>query len=144
MIQIARTTDLAACLELRRVVFVLEQGVAPAEDVDGLDEGAEHFLAVMDGRPVGTARLRLLDGGTAKGERMCVLTSARKRGVAGQILEALEARARELGAHTIAGAAQVQALALYTQRGYVPSGDEFLDAGIPHRAIQKPLGELRG
>ena len=39
------TRDIATCLALRRVVFIEEQGISEADDVDGLDESAVHLLA---------------------------------------------------------------------------------------------------
>lgn len=49
----------------RRVVFIEEQGVSEAEEIDDLDAAALHLLARLDGRPVGTARL-LRQGDTGK------------------------------------------------------------------------------
>ncbi len=62
MIQtIAITRDLATCLAIRRTVFIEEQGVSEADEVDGLDPVALHLLAMQDAAPVGTARL-LVEG----------------------------------------------------------------------------------
>ena len=55
MTHIARTADIAACRALRRRVFIEEQGVSEADEVDDLDGEAIHLLAVAAGRPVGTA-----------------------------------------------------------------------------------------
>ena len=55
MITVERTTDIEACLEIRRRVFIDEQQVTLAEEVDGLDPACEHFLARIDGVPVATA-----------------------------------------------------------------------------------------
>jgi predicted GNAT family N-acyltransferase len=59
--------NISICLALRRAVFVDEQGVDPALDADGLDDGATQFLAWANGVPIGTARLRVVDG-AAKAE----------------------------------------------------------------------------
>jgi hypothetical protein len=37
VIRIERTEDIATCQRLRRVVFIDEQGVSQADEVDGLD-----------------------------------------------------------------------------------------------------------
>jgi len=48
---------LEACLSVRTAVFVEEQGVPAAREIDGRDKEASHLLAVADG-PVGTLRIR--------------------------------------------------------------------------------------
>ena len=50
----------ATCAELRRTVFIEEQGVSEAEEIDGLDDICTHVLATSDGTPVGAARFRVL------------------------------------------------------------------------------------
>ncbi len=141
VIAVERATDAARralCMHVRRVVFIDEQAVPEADELDGLDDDAEHFLATVDGQPAGAARLRLYDD-RAKGERLAVLAPFRglKLGVA--LMAALEARARERGARLLTGAAQVQALGFYQALGYQPEGEDFLDAGIVHRTITKKL-----
>ena len=59
------TTDIATCQRLRRVVFIAEQGVSEADEVDGLDGQAIHLMAFDGEAPVGTARL-LLKGPVGK------------------------------------------------------------------------------
>jgi GNAT superfamily N-acetyltransferase len=66
--------------------------------------------------------LRRLDDGVAEIKRMFVRPSARSRGVARALLEALEQTARELGYERIrldTGPKQVHGLALYRSAGYV-------------------------
>lgn len=140
MIVVEPARSLDDCLEIRRVVFVEEQHVPLAEDIDGLDPMCEQLLARVDGVLAGTARLRLTDGGrVAKGERLAVLAPYRRHGVGVALIQALEARARALGCHILMGAAQVHALGFYQTLGYVADGDDFLDAGIVHRHITKVL-----
>ena len=55
MTHIARTTDIATCRGLRRRVFIEEQGVSEADEVDDLDGEAIHLLAAVAGRPVSVA-----------------------------------------------------------------------------------------
>ncbi|MBV8600645.1 MAG: GNAT family N-acetyltransferase, partial [Candidatus Eremiobacteraeota bacterium] len=74
---------LADALRLRLEVFVEEQGVPIAEEVDDHDRddpGAVHAL-IRDGRaPVGTGRFYPLDPVTVKLGRMAVRGDARGRG----------------------------------------------------------------
>jgi predicted GNAT family N-acyltransferase len=131
-------SDVAAALKLREEVFCGEQGVSLADELDGRDAEALHIVAVDDGAVVGTCRL-LVEGATVKLGRMAVARASRGRGLAQALLAAADARARDLGATRIALAAQLDARALYERDGYVSYGDVFLDAGIEHVMMEKPL-----
>jgi len=133
MLTIGLTDDLAACHALRRVVFIDEQNVDEALEVDGMDDGALHLLARLDGTPVGCARI-LIAGDTAKIGRVCVLREQRGKGI-GQalmcaVVEGLRARVdirrAKLGA-------QLHALGFYAGLGFVATGPDYMEAGIAHR-----------
>jgi len=47
--------------------------------------------------------------------------------------------ARELGMQRVQLNAQVQALPFYLSHGFQAEGEEFLDAGIPHRRMWRDL-----
>ena len=116
---------------IRRVVFIDEQQVAQEEEWDGRDTECLHFLATLNGEPVGTARL-LPDGHIG---RVAVLSSARGTGIGYQLMEAVIKAAREAGHPHAALSAQLHALAFYERLGFVAHGDVFMDAGIPHREM---------
>ncbi len=126
----------AECLALRMEVFVEEQKVPRDEEEDGLDPECTHFLATAGGEAIGTARLRLLRG-DGKAERVAVRAAARGRGIGRALMEALEAEALRLGAEAVHLNAQLAAIPFYEALGYTARGPEFLDAGIPHRAMTK-------
>ena len=127
-----------AALDLRREVFVDEQGVALEEDRDGRDDAALHLVAFLAGALVGTCRL-LLSGDRVKLGRMVVKATARGRGIAGLLLAEADARARDLGAATIVLGAQLTATGVYERAGYERYGDVFDDAGIDHVMMRKSL-----
>ena len=79
-LQITPTRDIATCRHLRRVVFIEEQGVPEADEIDDKDDTAIHLLATENGTPVGSARL-LIMGDTGKIGRVCVLKSHRGTGL---------------------------------------------------------------
>jgi ElaA protein len=139
MVQITTTHDIAACHQVRKAVFVDEQGIALAEDIDGLDDLATHFLATDEGTPIGTARL-LEKGSTGKIGRLAVLKSHRSKGIGAAImravLDALAARAHIREARL---GAQIEAIAFYEALGFTPEGDPFLDAGLPHQEMVRGL-----
>lgn len=135
----ARPDELDRCLALRREVFVEEQGVPVAEEMDGLDAECTHFLALAGGDVVGTARLRVTDDGHAKAERVAVRRSVRRSGAGRALMRALEDETRGRGRRELVLNAQLPVIAFYEHLGYRVEGAEFLEAGIPHRAIRKPL-----
>jgi ElaA protein len=133
------TRDLATCQRLRREVFIEEQGVSEADEVDGLDEGAIHLLAFDGDAPVGTARL-LVKGPVGKIGRVCVLRQARGTGLgAALILRALEVLRGEPGVREAYLGSQSHATGFYEKLGFAVEGEEFLDAGIPHRHMRRAL-----
>jgi predicted GNAT family N-acyltransferase len=71
--------------------------------------------------------------------RMAVLKEWRNRGIGGRMLEALIQRARERGDAEVALSAQVHAVPFYLANGFVPEGDEYLEAGIRHQAMRRQL-----
>ena len=127
------TADIAACRALRRTVFIEEQGVSEADEVDDLDDQAVHILAVQDGMPVGSARLLTL-GDTGKIGRVCVLRTERGTGLGAALMQAAVAQFRATaGIKQVKLGSQLHALTFYTRLGFVPYGDVYWDAGIEHR-----------
>ena len=135
----ARPDERARCLAIRREVFVEEQGVPIDEEMDAHDAVCVHFLALDAGDAVGTARLRETEAGRVKAERVAVRRSARRSGIGRALMRALEDAARARGHREIVLNAQVPVIAFYERLGYRVEGPEFLEAGIPHRAMRKPL-----
>jgi predicted GNAT family N-acyltransferase len=128
-----------AALAVRRVVFIEEQGVPEALEIDAYDgdaaDNALQVVAYLGGSAVATGRL-LLDG--PPGEyphigRVAVCQEWRRHGVGRAVMLALQAAAAQRGFAGITLAAQLQAIGFYERLGYVVRGDVFLDAGIEHR-----------
>ena len=137
--RIERTGDIATCLRLRRVVFIEEQNVSEEDEVDGLDPQAIHLLAFDGDRPVGTARM-LVKGNVGKIGRVCVLAEARGMGLGAALIRACLEELRQVPGVTEALlGAQTHALGFYKKLGFVAEGDEFMDAGIPHFDMRRPL-----
>ena len=133
------TQDIATCQRLRRVVFIEEQGVSEADEVDGRDTSAIHLLAVDGDVPVGTARL-LVKGSTGKIGRVCVLPQARGTGLgAALIKKALDVLRAQPGLTEAYLGSQSHATCFYEKLGFAVEGEEFDDAGIPHRHMRRTL-----
>ena len=127
----------AEATEIRRMVFIEEQRVPLEEEWDGRDPECRHFLALLEGLPVGTARL-LPDAHIG---RVAVLARARGSGIGAALMAAAIEAARRDGHPAVELAAQTHALAFYTRLGFTPFGDEFIDAGILHRNMRLPLAD---
>lgn len=135
-LQISETRDIAACHELRRIVFMVEQNVPPHEEFDGKDDEAVHLLATLNGAPIGTARL-LRDGDLGKIGRVCVLKEGRGTGIGAALIRTAVSHFREAGdVATVKLGAQTHALGFYERLGFEAYGPEYLDAGILHRDMK--------
>lgn len=139
MTKITVVDDYAPCIALRRAVFIVEQQISEADEMDDLDDTAIHMLAIVDDEPVGTARI-LLDGEIGKIGRICVLASHRGTGLGAQIVEAAMDHLRTLPDITKAKlGAQDHAIGFYEKLGFTGYGPFYDDAGIPHRDMVRDL-----
>ncbi len=117
---------------LRRAVFIVEQGVPEDMEWDEHDAVSLHALALDEhGVPVATGRL-LPDGHVG---RMAVLRERRRQGAGRAVLEFLLARARGRGMRSVRLHAQTHAIGFYARQGFIAEGEEFTEAGIPHRQM---------
>lgn len=141
--RITTDEDLQIAFQIRKEVFVEEQGV-PLEDeydlFDKLGTLCEHILVYYDEKPAGTGRVRLEDG-FGKLERICVLKPYRKHGLGKVIIETLEKIAREMGVVYVKLHGQTHAEGFYQKLGYKTSSDVFMEDGIPHVLMIKALQE---
>jgi ElaA protein len=138
-LEVGPTQDIDACLELRRVVFIEEQNVSVSDERDGRDGEAHHILAKRDGSPVGCARI-LISGDTGKIGRVCVLKDQRGTGLGIALIEATLIHLGTCdGVKRAALGAQTHALGFYENLGFTAYGDEFDDAGIAHRMMERAL-----
>ena len=121
---------------VRAKVFVEEQGVPQDLEWDGQDEEASHFLAVNEaGQAIGCARL--LPSGQIG--RMAVMAEQRGRGIGNRLLDAAVEQAKQLQMTRVFLHAQRDAIDFYRKAGFLPSGGEFMEAGIPHLAMDMAL-----
>lgn len=136
-IEITLTDDIPACRALRRTVFIEEQGVSEADEVDDLDDVCLHLLAHASGIPIGTARILIKDG-IAKIGRVCVLPAHRGTGLGAALIhKALEVSAGQ--AKTAKLGSQVHAITFYERLGFTAIGPVYDDAGIDHRDMVRDL-----
>jgi predicted GNAT family N-acyltransferase len=135
---IANPSEREAAFDIRRRVFQDEQGVSAEEEFDADDDRALHALALVADSPAGTGRV-VFQPGYAKIGRMAVLKAWRRHGIGRAILHHLIAVARARGVGHFVLHAQVHAIPFYTAAGFTVVGDEFEEAGVPHRRMERTL-----
>ena len=141
--------EIEAAFAVRHDVFVSEQGVPEDLERDAQDVEADHLVAYAHGRPVGAGRLVVEPAGF-EGEdaavgpvghlgRLAVRPDARGARLGVAMVAAIEERARERGLAVMALSSQTYAIPFYERLGYTAYGEEFDDAGLPHRWMRRPL-----
>lgn len=124
---------------VRRDVFIEEQDVSEAEEWDGHDDDAIHYVVYDGEEPVGTARLRTPEDDIGKAERVAVLEAHRGDGIGRRLMTVLEDEARDQGCSRMRLHAQTAVEGFYETLGYEAVSDEFEEAGIPHVEMVKAL-----
>lgn len=123
------TTFVNKAFEIRRVVFVIEQDCPPELEYEN-EEICKHYLSYFDGIPAATARFRITENGV-KLERFAVLKEYRRKGIALALVNRLLDDVKPFG-KTIYLHAQLDAMPLYANAGFKPTGPQFEEAGIQH------------
>jgi predicted GNAT family N-acyltransferase len=122
---------------VRREVFVREQGVSEALELDEHDATCQHVLALIGRSPVGAARYRETEGGH-KLERVAVLAARRGAGVGEALVDHIH-RSLPQGARAYVHA-QASAIGFWERMGYAGEGEAFFEAGIEHRKMVRVGG----
>lgn len=143
IVEFAEITDsqsLNEVFSIRRVVFVEEQQVDAEEEYDEFESSSRHFLLRVAGQGVATGRFRSTEKGW-KVERMAVLAGERGKGYGEQVLRGMLALIPKDG-RPIYLHAQEHALAFYRKNDFLPQGERFWEANIPHfKCVYKqPMG----
>ncbi len=138
--EITDSQSLDEVFAIRRVVFVEEQQVDPAEEYDEFESSSRHFLLRVAGKGVATGRFRSTDKGW-KVERMAVLAGERGKGYGEQVLRGMLKLIPKDG-RPIYLHAQEHALEFYRKNDFLPQGERFWEANIPHfKCVYKqPMG----
>jgi YbgC/YbaW family acyl-CoA thioester hydrolase len=125
---------------LRTEVFVNEQRIPAELEWDEADALCLHAVGYNRlGQAVATGRLLPSDGGIARVGRMAVHQVLRGCGFGEQVLRALVAEALGRGDRLMELHAQRTAASFYARLGFVPQGEPYEEAGIPHVTMTSPL-----
>lgn len=125
----------AALKHIRLEVFVQEQQVPLALELDGLDEKALHLLASnQNGAAIACARILPPEHAQpASIGRMAVIKEWRHKGVGMRLLQSAVEICRQHHWQEITLSAQTHAIGFYERAGFTLNSAEYLDAGILHR-----------
>ncbi|BCB82493.1 GNAT family N-acetyltransferase [Phytohabitans flavus] len=126
-------------LRLRVDVFVVEQKCAYPE-LDGRDTEPEtrHVWLSRDGAPVAYLRILADPRGVARIGRVVVAAADRGAGASGRLMAAA---LDEIGDRPSVLDAQAHLVRFYERYGYVVTGPEYLEDGIPHVPMAKSAGK---
>jgi ElaA protein len=133
--------ELYAVLRLRTEVFVVEQGCL-FQDMDGSDAGAVHLLGTQDGELVAYARCFAQGVKFAEASIGRVITRRLQRGKG--LGHALMRRAvgcvfERWGEQAIRIGAQARLEKFYLQHGFHVAGLPYVEDGIPHIEMLRPV-----
>jgi len=131
--------ELQGAFEVRREVFVEEQGISEDEEYDGYDRDALHIVVKDEERVVGTARIQFLTNNQAKIERMAILKPFRRKGIGRRMVAFLNEELRNKQIEKVILHAQYTVVAFYKSCGFKESGLPFWEADIKHIKMQKRL-----
>lgn len=128
----AGADDLARAREIRAAVYIGEIGMPYEQAFDGNDLFATHLLALVNGEPAGSMRIRWF-GEFAHPERLAVLAAYRKkrfgaRGVAFALGRAAFDHAAAKGYRHVRGNSREEAVKFWSSFGldFEPTGQEYI------------------
>ena len=130
-------SDLEGAFEVRKEVFVEQQGILETLVFDDLEAEAMHMIVAHGEQTIGTARVRFLDTGEAKLERMAVLKAFRDRGIGKGIISFMAKELTSRRVEKIVLHAQHEVVGFYKKCGFEESGLPFSEAGIKHTKMER-------
>jgi ElaA protein len=126
--------ELYELLQLRSAIFVVEQDCI-YQDLDGKDQKALHVIGKKNGKVVAYTRI-FKAGDYFKDSsigRVAVHKDERKHGYGKIIMQASITAIRDyFNTSTIRISAQTYLLKFYGELGFQPTGETYLEDGIPH------------
>jgi len=135
------TTDeeLRGAFEVRRQVFVREQGVSEDVEYDDLEGEALHIVVENGDMVIGTARVLFLTTNQAKIERMAILRPFRRRGIGSSVISFLKGELKNKQVKHVVLHAQCGVTAFYKSCGFEETGLPFWEIGMKHIKMQLRL-----
>jgi len=131
--------ELQEAFDVRRQVFVREQGISEDLVFDGHDREALHMVVKVGEKVIGSARVQFLAGNQAKLERMAVLKRYRRKGIGKEMLLFLNTVWKDKRVQQVIIHAQLEVVPFYKLCGFDELGLPFREAGIKHIKMSKQI-----
>ena len=133
--------DYGWCVAIRTLVFEVEQHVDIGLEVDQHEDTCRHLVGIDDRIPFAAARWRIYKPGVAKIERVAVLKAWRGRNLGTALMDAVISDIKSAGPNfkILRIEAQDYTIPFYEKMGFVVLGAGFLEANIPHHAMEKSI-----
>ena len=138
-IVLATNKNIDRCFEIRYKVFVEEQKVPIEIEIDEYDkkDDVNHFLIVQNNQYVGTFRCLYENSETIHLQRLCILKEFRGLDLGQSALSFIEEYYKKKGIKKVILNAQISAIPFYEKSNYNIISDEFEEAGIIHKTMEK-------
>lgn len=138
--------EAAVHADIRRAVFVAEQGLFEATDRDehDADPTVHHVLGFVDGVAVGTVRLYRVPAEEPgerlwKGDRLAVLREARHVGLGAPLVRHAVATAAAVGGDRMIAYVQLANVVFFRRLGWSTLGEPFSYVDQPHQKMSIDL-----
>ena len=126
-------------MALRKEVFIVEKNVPEEEELDGKEKEHIHFGMYENGTLIACLRAQGVGDGLLHIGRIAVKKDCRGKGMGKTLLEFLFTYAKENGFSAVELSAMDSAEGFYKKLGFIPEGDYYPEAGIPHIYMKKEL-----
>ncbi len=130
--------DLETIYQIRDAVFINEQRLTNDTRHDPDDRRSIHYLAFLDGQPVGTGRLTIL-GREAQIAWVAVYKQFRGEGLGWALMTTMLDRSEREPVDYVILNAQVHALEFYRRLGFDPVGQQFSMSSIEHQVMVRSV-----
>ncbi len=129
--------------DIRRRVFVEEQGRPAEAEIDGNDRMSVYALVLDDdGTPSATGRLYIDGEDQFAIGRVCVLKEARGRYMGDLAMRMLLYRAEELNCVSVTASVPLPVVGFFAKYGLKPVGEVYEEDGAPHRRMVAMKDEI--
>ncbi|MHA1538973.1 MAG: GNAT family N-acetyltransferase [Alphaproteobacteria bacterium] len=139
----ADAKNFAYAEKIRTTVFVQEQNRPLKLEIDKFDDEARHYLLFIGDKPVGTARMFLIEPEVARIGRLAILKEYRKKALGAELMEHIVA---EVKANTVAKkiiiSAPISSIPFCIKCSFTESGKEYDEAGVMHIDMTKEISLL--
>jgi len=127
--------------QIRREVFIEEQGITEEDEFEGSEEKFIHFCLYDNNDITGYIRVYVENRELHIG-RVAVVLTYRGRGLGYSLMNVAEEFGLQNNCYSCLLNSQIQAKGFYKRLGYSEVGEVFLEAGIDHIKMVKHLKSI--